>query len=63
MALPWKEKGEISLSVPLLRAEGGEEEAQVCLEAAKDGALLELAPTKPPPADACAGITSCRWKT
>ena len=33
MALPWKEKAKVSLSLPLLRAEGGDEEAQVGLEA------------------------------
>lgn len=37
MAPPWEKKGEASLSVPLLRAEGGEEEAEVGLETTENG--------------------------
>ena len=34
---PWRKKREASWSMPLLRAESGEKEAQVGLEATKDG--------------------------
>ena len=63
MPLPWKEKGEISLSVPLLRAEGGEEAAQVGLEATEDGcapiieaAILPLSPDKSFVVDVARGL-------
>ena len=46
MALPWKEKAKVSLSLPLLRAEGGDEEAQVGLEAIAEAVVLPLPPDK-----------------
>ena len=55
----------MSSSMPLLRAEGGEEEAQVCLEATKDGCtpiakavVLSRAPDEAFVVDVAGGLNS-----
>ena len=66
VALPWRKKGEVSWSVPLLRAESRQEEAEVGLEATKNGctpiAKVVVLPRSPDEAlivDVARGLNGC----